>query len=601
MPIPDTYRAVVLDQQAKLQALIKAEGVAPIRRMYEDMLEAVTGRLNGTAGTFTEVQLRGMQAQLRLGMAGIVREMTGSLNDSSYEVGIAAARQSLEDVSKLERHFTGAFVPMPLLEVARLRGLVNGEASSMFKYHKSSMLRYGAQTVSRFELSLQRSLASGMTGYEAIDSIHQVGETSWYGAERIVRTELSYAANKSIRSANDAQAAELDGDLWMRWSEHVSDAGAPLDDRVGEDSEAMNGQVAPPGESFTQPPLTPRGEQVSESLVGESWLTPPNRPNDRAVLTPWRFHWGVPGWLWRDGRRQHVTQKIADEINGKYNPPADVEREEDRQVVRPQEVDREPEPVATPMPDDIAPDEEATPAKPARASAFSPRPPPDLDEAEATANANAREVADLDKVWQAAAPPSPEPTTDRARHKAGVAARREAREAQRALREAMAPPKNPKRVAAAKVAAEASAERLREIHSAVKSNLSDDLHIVWDKEGHKFLKQEAGRIRGIKNRIDAASKISEAFSETYGSGELGGAIGNEGDRFYKRTEIEVEHFEARADELERKHYEEMRLSEIEAGRIDAHGNLIGHGHESDDEWAQPKHHAPKPNDDDPPF
>jgi hypothetical protein len=119
--------------------------------------------------------------------------------------------------------------------------------------------------------------------------------------------------------------------------------------------------------------------------------------------------------------------------------------------------------------------------------------------------------------------------------------------------------KNPKRVAAAEKAAAASVERRREIHSAVASNLPHELQSTWDKEGHKFMQQEAGRIRGEKDRINAASKLSEAFTEKYGSGSET-SRGYEGDRYHRRAEIEAKHAESWADEQESKYYASMMRS-----------------------------------------
>lgn len=113
--------------------------------------------------------------------------------------------------------------------------------------------------------------------------------------------------------------------------------------------------------------------------------------------------------------------------------------------------------------------------------------------------------------------------------------------------------KNLKRVEAAKKAADASVERLREIHSAVASNLPQELQTAWKEEGYKFLRDESARVRGMKDRINAASKISEAFTEKYGSASET-LRGYEGDRFYRRAEIEANHAESWAKEQERKYY-----------------------------------------------
>ncbi len=152
------------------------------------------------------------------------------------------------------------------------------------------------------------------------------------------------------------------------------------------------------------------------------------------------------------------------------------------------------------------------------------------------------------------------------------------------------PKKNPKRVAAAQKAAAASVERRREIHSAAKSNLPDELQTVWDNEGHKFIKEEGARIRGVKDPINAGSKISEAFAEKYGSG-FESIHGNEGDRYYKRAEIEASHAETRFKELERKHYEEQRHA---AGEDDEYARKL---RAENDAWLNP----PKVDDDEPPF
>lgn len=312
--LPDSYRAIVREQQRQLAKLIEREGIGPVFRMYQNMLDEVKRKLARVAsGSFSSAQLRGMLAQIKIGLTAILREMSGQLGDAAFKIGMATARAQLEDVARLEAQFSGALVQLPVLETARLRGLVQGQTSSLLSFHQTSLARYGSHLVGRMETALGAALATGESSHEAIDRIMKVGDLEWWRAERIVRTELSYAAQASNRTAIQEQSKELGGDLWMRWNEHVSDSGAPLDDRVGDDSIAMHGQVAPPGGRFTQPPSTPSGEPVSKSLAGESWEHPPNRPNDRSVLTPWRAHWGIPGWIWQ-GRRVPVTEAMAREL-----------------------------------------------------------------------------------------------------------------------------------------------------------------------------------------------------------------------------------------------------------------------------------------------
>lgn len=155
-------------------------------------------------------------------------------------------------------------------------------------------------------------------------------------------------------------------------------------------------------------------------------------------------------------------------------------------------------------------------------------------------------------------------------------------------------PKNPKRVAAAKVAAAASAERRREIHSAALSNLSQELRVVWEKEGHKFMREESGRIKGVKDRVNAASTLSQAFAEKYGENPFG----HEGDRAQRASEIVANHAEEWADEQTRKHYEALQEAAERDGAIDDKGEL------TEQAQVEPVPQPLRPweiDDDDPPF
>lgn len=159
--------------------------------------------------------------------------------------------------------------------------------------------------------------------------------------------------------------------------------------------------------------------------------------------------------------------------------------------------------------------------------------------------------------------------------------------------------KNPKRQEAARKAAAASVERRREIHGAVASNLPQELQVAWNKEGHKFMQENAHRTKGIEDPINAASKISEAFAETYGSGAET-IRGNEGDRYFKRAEIEAKHAEDWADEQEAKYYKAAQAEAYRNGEIDDQGRPTKKGKARDeelDDWGLPK----KVDDDDPPF
>jgi hypothetical protein len=146
---------------------------------------------------------------------------------------------------------------------------------------------------------LQSLNLEGMSVDDLSAKVREIASRQWWQVERTIRTETSTVVNTTQHTAFKALADEIPG-VMMRWTEMVSDVtGAPLDDRVANDSLVLHGQVAAVGSLFTMPPhpLAP------SKMVGKTWAHPPNRPNDRSVLTPWVPGDGVPAWRWDGSKR----------------------------------------------------------------------------------------------------------------------------------------------------------------------------------------------------------------------------------------------------------------------------------------------------------
>lgn len=306
--VPPEYRIVLQRHQRQLERLVRRRGAAQMKKLYDQATDELMRKLARQAGrggaTFTTTTRRSLLMQLRSGMIQLTQRLKGELGEASLAAQVESVRTLARSVSQLERKFTGAIVTLPVEEAGRFAGVVDKGRSSLLRAHDTSMARYGASLVRNLERDMATSLLTGQTTSETIDRLRERTDLEWYQGERIVRTEMAWAYNASQADAIE-DATKIAPDLMMRWNEHVSEGGTPLDDRVGDDSIAMHGQVAPAGGVFTMPPRTKAGVAISSSLVGDAWSHPPNRPNDRAVLAPWRPHWGVPGWVWK-GRRVPV-------------------------------------------------------------------------------------------------------------------------------------------------------------------------------------------------------------------------------------------------------------------------------------------------------
>jgi hypothetical protein len=312
--IPKEVKAVLGEHRKRLERLVDRRSLPGIRKMLDEANGELTRRLKariraGKGDEFTAYQQRVALAQIRNSQAEIISRMHGEISDGTEEAAYEAVRGLVDDLGRLERHFRGAATPIPIEEASQFQGLVDGRRRSILRSTETSLARYGTDVVDGVEKEMSKSLLMGETTGEAIERVADFVDGSMWRAERIVRTEMAGAFNLTHRDAIEAAADEVE-DLWMRWSEHVTDDDEEaMDDRVGTDSVAMHGQVAKPGDLFTVPYTAPTPgadgkTTVSISLAGQTFDAPPNRPNDRAVLEPWRPEWGVPAWVWRAGSRQ---------------------------------------------------------------------------------------------------------------------------------------------------------------------------------------------------------------------------------------------------------------------------------------------------------
>ena len=148
-------------------------------------------------------------------------------------------------------------------------------------------------------------------------------EDGYFSVDGAYTGNCSFAYNTAHATAID-DASELVDGLMRRWTEYVDDAtGRPLDARVANDSLVLHGQVCfqPEGATmearstflvggtggFTMPP----DGRVNAKLWGKRYAHPPNRPNDRSRLVPWKPTWGVPAYMVVHGVRMDVRKALA--------------------------------------------------------------------------------------------------------------------------------------------------------------------------------------------------------------------------------------------------------------------------------------------------
>jgi hypothetical protein len=306
------YHAVLGENRRRLNRLIDRRGVAPLKNLFARAHSEQTAKLRavvryGRGDTFTAHQARVVMAQIRQSEAVIAARLAGELGDISEEAQREALHGLVASLDRLDPQFKGSAAALQLEEASHFEGIIDKRRRSLLRMHRESMSRYGARLVGDMEGELAQSVIQNETPLQAIDRIQETAQNQWWQAERIVRSETAAAYNASHHDGIAEVAEEIE-DLMMQWNEHCGDDGEPLDDRVAVDSLALHGQIAPVGGVFTCPSRAPVADskgntKVAEGMAGEEFEYPPNRPNDRSVLAPWRKSWGIPGWQWKNGRK----------------------------------------------------------------------------------------------------------------------------------------------------------------------------------------------------------------------------------------------------------------------------------------------------------
>lgn len=309
---PAAFTRAVTAHRERLEKVLTAQNTRTMSSLYEEAQGGLLARMRkvvraGRGDTFTAHQQRVMLVQLRQGQAQIAQRMAGKMGELSLKAQKVSLNGLVDDVARLSKAFTGSEVVLPVAEAATFRGVIQGRHTSLLAQHDASMNRYGAHLVGQVEKRLSTAILTQDPTYQVMDEIADTIGKEWYWGERIVRTETARAYAATTRDGIEESSKDIP-ELMQQWQEHCDASGAPLDDRVAVDSLAMHGQCTPAGGVFTMPPTAPFPDksgdtEVPDSLVGLQWEYPPNRPNDRAVISPWMPDWGVPGWIWRGGRR----------------------------------------------------------------------------------------------------------------------------------------------------------------------------------------------------------------------------------------------------------------------------------------------------------
>ena len=308
--------------RAQIKGLIQVRGIKKVRSLYDQArmdCEAKLAALKkaGKDQTFTAHHTRQVLVQVRDGVKSFQKTLQGHVKQQGQLASTLSQRHTISAIKSLESHFSGTTPVLQVEQAAVFRRVYAGVEPALLNHYAASISNYGLPLIKKVRDNLALSIIENDTVDEAVDKI--VAEDGIFSqdrwrAERIVRTEMSYSYGVTNQFTMEEIAVDIP-DLQKKLI-------ATFDDRTGDDSKELHGQVVAIDQPFVWEKYTKKnGIEIIE------YMQPPNRPNDREVVIPWRSDWTDSKWSAPTGEDTGPPDPIAQVPRNVDTPIGDAEED----------------------------------------------------------------------------------------------------------------------------------------------------------------------------------------------------------------------------------------------------------------------------------
>jgi len=225
--------------------------------------------LSAGDNTFTEARLKSTISQVEISIKLLEKELSKTISESSSYCYEQAVEDSVTEINKFEKDFAGVSSTIPIDVILDS----TEENNLLINNFASSIMAYNSDLRANIQNSLTQSLIQNKTYSQSVDDIDSILNTDLWKAHRIVRTEMHSIYNIS----------KIDGMLSIR-DKYIPDLKKmlihPMDNRTAQDSKEL----------AKQNPIVDIEKPFVQVYNGKKYvfMAPPNRPNDRAILIPFR-------------------------------------------------------------------------------------------------------------------------------------------------------------------------------------------------------------------------------------------------------------------------------------------------------------------------
>lgn len=241
---------------------------------YREIRQELRDRLDYVrTDSFTAQHLRGVLAQVQGAINAMNSRLAGDTKAGAEESALSGINDLVEEIKAFNEHFSGAVTPINLNAAL----IAKDTANLLLTKYQTNLDAYGNDLMTQITNGLF-SASIGEASYgEVVQRIGGFFTAEEWKLHRIVRTELHNIYN--IGKMNGMSELE-NGDIpdLMKTLMHKMDA------RTGKDSIWVAKNLGPVSVS----------EAFKYNWQGKEriFMAPPDRPNDRAILVPYREEWG---------------------------------------------------------------------------------------------------------------------------------------------------------------------------------------------------------------------------------------------------------------------------------------------------------------------
>ena len=272
---------IVNSTVAQVEKLEKSESVSLLKR-FKEVRQELRDRLDIIEGdTFTAQQSRIVLVQIEAAISAMTRSLKEDIKPAGQAIAFRGAEDLVREIDQFTKIFGGTVTPFNI-NVARI---ANDTNNFLINRVDASLDAYGEDLRGLITANLS-NLAILQVPFDTMLrklSKFFIGEE--FKLRRIARTELHNLYNLAKLKGMESTKTDFIPDLKKALFH-------PIDSRTGEDSIQLS--IENPIIDIDKPFRFTFKKRLKDGSISEEFrefMAPPDRPNDRAVLIPFRPEW----------------------------------------------------------------------------------------------------------------------------------------------------------------------------------------------------------------------------------------------------------------------------------------------------------------------